>query len=104
MTETVPSESALLQLLDHHKGVLDLGGSAEFGAQFGVVLSLRGRPLGVWSHGLGHFVFRDLSNYTPVFAATSMDEAVEFSLQLLKTCQNGWAERLGDLPCRGRAA
>jgi hypothetical protein len=97
VTTNAYDERSLFKMLDGHRGLAEHDGSVAPGYSHGVVLSVAGRPIGLWGVIEGRYVFRELGSYEPVLTATDPAEVLELSLALLALCRHGWCERFGPL-------
>ena len=84
--------------------VASTGGCVATGLNFGVLVSLGTHPIGLWSAQDGELVFRELANYEPKFSGATLEDAHRQTINLLQSCRNGWAERLGPLATMPAAA
>lgn len=73
--------------------VNSLNGTIALEHPYGVLVCLGQRPLGLWSLRNGHYVFRQLSSYEPSVAQGDLAGVHLQTLDLLRRCQNGWAEQ-----------
>jgi hypothetical protein len=68
------------------------GGMITEGEQYGVLILLGQRPVGLWSAVNGRFLLRALANYEPLLSTSTMEEACDVTCAMLSLCRNGWAE------------
>ena len=97
VTTDAYNERSLFKTLDGHRGLAEHDGSVALGYSHGVVLSVAGRPIGLWGVLGGRYVFRELGSYEPALSASDTAEVIELSVALLALCRHGWCERFGPL-------
>ena len=97
-------EKVLHHLLANCPQLASFGCCVATGLNYGVLVSLGAHPIGLWSRQDTGFAFRELASYEPTVCAASPPEAHLATIQLLKSCRNGWAERTGAADVTGLAA
>jgi hypothetical protein len=98
------AEKALHARLAGLAEIRTLGGHIKRGRDYGTLVVLGERPIGLWSVIGNRFAFRDLASYEPAFDVGTIDEAIDATVALLTLCQSGWAERFGPIAAATRAA
>jgi hypothetical protein len=98
------AEKALHARLAGSTEICNLGASIKRGCEFGSVVLLGDRPIGLWSVIEQRFALRDFASYEPSLDVGSIEEAIDVTVALLTLCQSGWAERFGPIGAASRAA
>jgi hypothetical protein len=91
---TALTEQCVYDFLASSARLFALDGSVVAQHPYGVLLRQGNRPLGLWSVRDDQIVFRELASYEPKYIATDLAAVGAQSVELLRQCQGGWAERL----------
>ena len=97
-------EKELHHLLAGCPQLASVGCCVASGLSYGVLVSLGAHPIGLWSRQDDGLAFRELASYEPTVYAASPQAAHLATIDLLKSCRNGWAERTGAPDVKALAA
>lgn len=79
-----PSEIELFLLLNADRRLAACGLSCSVRKSYGVVVSLKGKPLGVWGYPADVLCFRRLDTWETLIEVSTPEEAIEASVAMAR--------------------